>query len=130
MVKFVRFIACFIGINVCFISLNAQGYEIKIKIPALKDSSLVLGHHFASASALYPDDTIVLDKKGLGAFKSKKPLPGGMYVIFFPASKKYFDFFRSSNYINGEQQHIAYIDEQINNSYNNCASNHGDRNIS
>jgi len=99
MVKFVRFIACFIGINVCFISLNAQGYEIKIKIPALKDSSLVLGHHFASASALYPDDTIVLDKKGLGAFKSKKPLPGGMYVIFFPASKKYFDFFIGNNQV-------------------------------
>ncbi len=99
MIKFLRLIACFIGIGVCFINLNAQGLEIKIKISALKDSSVVMGHHFASASTLYPDDTIVLDKKGLGVFKSKKPLPGGMYVIFLPTSKKYFDFFLGDNQV-------------------------------
>jgi thiol-disulfide isomerase/thioredoxin len=67
---------------------NAQGYEIKVKIPSLKEKKVVLGHHFLDK--LYPDDTITLDKKGLGAFHGKKALPGGMYIIFLP-STLYFD---------------------------------------
>jgi len=95
--KFVKTIVCFAGISACIINLNAQGYEIKIKIPALKDSSILLGHHFASASALYPDDTIKLDKNGAGVFKKKKALPPGMYLIFLSSTKKYFDIFLSNN---------------------------------
>ncbi len=82
-----------------FIIINAytqDGYEIKLKISALKDSTILLGHHFAKESMLIPDDTIKLDKKGNGVFKGKKALPGGMYIIFLP-SKKYFDVLLDKN---------------------------------
>lgn len=94
MAKFFKITVFFVVLSFCSFHLNAQGYEIKIKIPALKDSSLLLGHHFANS--LYPDDTIKLDKKGMGVFKGKKPLPGGMYIVFLP-SKKYFDILIGDN---------------------------------
>lgn len=99
MAKFFKIMALFTGIAFCSAHLQAQGYEIKIKIPALKDSSLILGHHFAAATGLYPDDTVKLDKKGMGAFKGKKPLPGGMYFVFIPSQKKYFDILLGDNQV-------------------------------
>jgi Domain of unknown function (DUF5106)/Domain of unknown function (DUF4369)/AhpC/TSA family len=96
MVKLFKVTALFMVIAVYSVHSNAQGYEIKIKIPNLKDSSIVLGHHFANS--LYPDDTIKLDKKGIGVFKGKKPLPGGMYIIFLP-TKKYFDIMMGDNQV-------------------------------
>jgi len=80
------------------LEVQAQGYEIKIKISALKDSTLLLGHHFAKETMLIPDDTITLDKKGMGVFKGKTSLPGGMYIIFLP-SKRYFDLLLDKNQV-------------------------------
>jgi len=94
-----RLIACLFCINFFIVNSNGQGTEIKIKIPVLKDSSVLLGYHFAGPNTLYPNDTIRLDKKGMGVYKNKKNLPGGMYVIFIPATKKYFDFFLSTNQV-------------------------------
>jgi thiol-disulfide isomerase/thioredoxin len=68
----------------------AQGYEIKVQIPAYKDSTVFLGHYFAKPGALYPDDTVKLNNNGVGIFKGKKPLPKGIYIVLLP-SKKYFD---------------------------------------
>lgn len=78
------------------LEISAQGYNIKIKIPALKDSTILLAHHFSSEKLLIPDDTLKLDKKGMGTFHKKKVLPGGMYLIFLP-SKKYFDVLIDKN---------------------------------
>jgi thiol-disulfide isomerase/thioredoxin len=33
---------------------------------------------------MYPDDTVMLDNKGYGVFKSSKKLPGGMYMMYLP----------------------------------------------
>jgi thiol-disulfide isomerase/thioredoxin len=66
-----------------------KGYEIKVKIKGIKDTTVILGHHFAKS--MYPDDTIRVDKNGSGVFKGKKELPQGMYIIFLP-TKNYFDF--------------------------------------
>ena len=73
---------------------KADGYEIKVTIKGLKDTSLILGHHFAGA--MYPDDTIKLNKNGYGVFKGKKALPQGIYIIFMPA-KTYFDIILGEN---------------------------------
>ena len=67
----------------------AQGYNIKVKMPKLKNDSLILGHHFATM--LIPDDTLVLNSRGEGYFKGKEKLKEGMYFIFLP-SKNTFDF--------------------------------------
>jgi thiol-disulfide isomerase/thioredoxin len=72
-------------------SLFSQGYEIKIKVPAFKDSKVILAHFFAREGSFYPDDTVILDKNGVGVFNSPKPLAGGMYIAYLPNSR-YFDF--------------------------------------
>lgn len=66
----------------------SAGYEIKLKIDALKGSQVILGHHFGDM--YYPDDTVTLDSKGVGTFKKAKALPQGMYFVYLP-TKKYFD---------------------------------------
>jgi thiol-disulfide isomerase/thioredoxin len=67
---------------------SGQGYEIKVKVNGLQDTTLILGHYLNKS--MYPDDTTWLDKKGYGAFKGDKLLPGGMYLIYFPSSR-YFE---------------------------------------
>ncbi len=77
-------ISCFIILNL-FLTCNSQGYEIKIKINNLSDTTVILGHYLNKS--MYPDDTTWIDKKGLGTFKGKAKLPGGMYIIFLPSTK-------------------------------------------
>ncbi len=78
------FIFLFLPVSLIF----SQGYEIKLKMTELKGSKVILGHHFGSL--FYPDDTTLLDSKGVGVFKKPKLLPQGMYFIY-PPNKKYFD---------------------------------------
>ena len=68
-----------------FLTGKTQGYEIKVKINNLSDTTVILGHYLNKS--MYPDDTTWLDKKGFGAFKGKNKLPGGMYIIFLPSTK-------------------------------------------
>ncbi|RLD76167.1 MAG: hypothetical protein DRJ07_16795 [Bacteroidetes bacterium] len=82
----------------------AQAYNIKVKIPKLKNQELILGHHFATM--LIPDDTLVLNSKGEGFFKGKEKLKEGMYFIFLP-SKKTFDI------IIGENQKFTIINDTV-----------------
>jgi thiol-disulfide isomerase/thioredoxin len=65
-----------------------QGYEIKVKISNLADKQIILGHYLSKS--MYPDDTTKLDSKGNGAFRGKKMLPEGMYLIYLP-NGRYFD---------------------------------------
>ena len=65
--------------------VKGQGYEIKLKINGLSDTTVILGHYFDKS--MYPDDTVMLNKKGVGIFKGQKPLPGGMYIVFLPSTK-------------------------------------------
>ncbi len=65
--------------------VKGEGYEIKLKINGLGDTAVILGHYFDKS--MYPDDTIMLNKKGAGTFRGNNPLPGGMYIIFLPSTK-------------------------------------------
>jgi thiol-disulfide isomerase/thioredoxin len=84
MVKFFKYLAVLTGLFLCFSFVNAQGYEIKVKIPAFKDSSLILGHYVAKPNAFLPDDTVKVSKAGIAVFKGKKELPKGLYILMFP----------------------------------------------
>ncbi|HEX3009765.1 MAG TPA: hypothetical protein VHO90_19330, partial [Bacteroidales bacterium] len=66
-------------------TIFAQGYDIKLKIADLKNSQVILGHHFGGL--YYPDDTLKLDTKGTGTFKKAKPLPQGMYFFLLPSKQ-------------------------------------------
>jgi thiol-disulfide isomerase/thioredoxin len=65
--------------------VKGQGYEIKLRINGLSDTTVILGHYFDKS--MYPDDTVMLNKKGVGIFKGQNSLPGGMYIIFLPSTK-------------------------------------------
>ena len=73
---------------------SQKGYEIEVRIPALKDSSIILGHY--EAKLYIVNDTIRLGRKGIGVFKGKRALPEGMYFIFLP-THKYFDILVGKN---------------------------------
>ncbi len=64
---------------------NAQkGYEITLKIKNLPNKDIILGHYFASNKNTLVDDTIQLNTNGIGVIKGNKPLPEGMYFLYYP----------------------------------------------
>ncbi|MFN8207439.1 MAG: thioredoxin-like domain-containing protein [Bacteroidales bacterium] len=93
-----------------YLHTNAQGHEIKVKINNLRDTSIILGHHFASN--LLPDDTIRLDKSGTGTFKGKEKLNEGMYFLYLP-SRQIFDFLIGNDQVFSLQTDTADMLKQV-----------------
>lgn len=85
MCKFFVRIFCLLIVFSLNQSVFSQGYDIKIRIKNLKDTSVLLGHYVNKS--MYPDDTARLDYNGYGVFKGKKKLAGGMYVVYLPSTK-------------------------------------------
>jgi thiol-disulfide isomerase/thioredoxin len=73
-----------------FTTANAQkGYDISVTIKNISDSNAILGHYIGKS--MYPDDTARFDQNGKAAFKGKKSLTQGLYIIYLP-SGQYFEF--------------------------------------
>lgn len=106
---------------------SGSGYEIKLKINGLGDSTVYLAYHYGDKQ--YLKDTIKLDRSGFGILKGNEPLPEGIYMIVLPG-KKYFemlipgdqhfsvatsypDFFGTLEF-SGSDENIAFIDYQRN----------------
>jgi thiol-disulfide isomerase/thioredoxin len=68
--------------------ISGQGYDLKIKINGLSDTTVILGHYLNKS--MYPDDTIKLDDKGYGVFEGNRILPEGIYLLYLPSSR-YFE---------------------------------------
>lgn len=116
-------------ITLFLISLNSysQGYEIKVKIPQIKNQQLILGHYFTKQSMLIPDDTVMTDSKGVAVFKGKEKLPQGMYFMFLP-NRRTFDILIPENQkftvendtldlhenlkITGEKENLIFLEYQ------------------
>jgi len=64
--------------------LFGQGYQIKVKIENLQDSTIYLGYYFGDKQ--YAKDTVKLDGKGYGEFSGKEKLPGGVYFVLLPGN--------------------------------------------
>lgn len=73
------------------------GYEIKVKINSLKDTTIYLAFYLGNNT--YMKDTTVLDANGVGVFASDSALPQGIYLVVLPR-KTYFDV------VVGENQHF------------------------
>jgi thiol-disulfide isomerase/thioredoxin len=86
-----KIISSFLIAAIAFLSpnLKAQGYEIKIKIPQIKNQQLILGHYFTKQDMLIPDDTTMLNSNGVGVFTGKNKLTPGMYFVFLPNKYKF-----------------------------------------
>jgi hypothetical protein len=76
----------------------SAGYNIRVRILGLKDTTLILGHYLNKS--MYPDDTLRLNNKGAGQFTSNRHLPEGLYLIYLPSSR-YFEI------IMGEDQDFS-----------------------
>ncbi|MBK7039732.1 MAG: hypothetical protein IPH46_04445 [Bacteroidetes bacterium] len=49
-----------------------DGYQINVKFNDAKDSSIFLCHYFGKGSTVFKDDSLKLNSKGEGLFKSDK----------------------------------------------------------
>ena len=63
----------------------AQGYDIKIRVKGLSDTTVILGYH--NAGSLQAFDTTWINEKGIGRFKGDKQIPGGIYFLYLPSQK-------------------------------------------
>ncbi|MBI5219275.1 MAG: DUF5106 domain-containing protein [Bacteroidia bacterium] len=82
---FLLFIISFLFITLAF----PQGYDIKIKINGLKDTTVLLGYYLADKK--YVIDTARVNKEGICNFKKNKKLDEGLYLIILP-NKTFLDF--------------------------------------
>lgn len=83
-----KILFCSVFTFLVWVSLFGNGYNIKVNINGIQDTTIILGHYFNKS--MYPDDTAYVDSKGKAAFKGKNSLVQGMYVIYLPDGK-YFD---------------------------------------
>lgn len=81
---FIIFLLSFSSTFSCY----SKGYKITITMEGVENTDAILAHYVNKS--IYPDDTVQFNAKGQGTFKGIKPLPQGMYVIYF--SGKYFEF--------------------------------------
>ena len=96
--SFVLIISCLFSISIIVnaggvstskkTSKSNNGYNIHVKIHGLKDTTMLLGHHFGSKK--YVVDTVKLNSKGEGTFVGDSLLDGGIYLIITP-SMNYFE---------------------------------------
>lgn len=101
--------ALFAAICILTSSLSAlgSGYEIKVQIHGLRDSSLYLGNHYGDKQ--YVRDTIKLDQTGTGTFKGPDSLPGGIYLVILP-NKTYFEILVNEQKFEIETDTLDYVE--------------------
>jgi len=59
-----------------------DGFQIKVKINGLKDTTLLLGYHFGEKK--YVLDTTRVNSNGVGVFQADSLLKGGVYLVILP----------------------------------------------
>lgn len=79
-------------------NLAAKGYEIKVNVKGLADSTCQLAYYFGDKQ--YIKDSAKADSKGNLVFKGDEDLAGGIYMVVLPG-KKYFEM------IVDKEQHFA-----------------------
>lgn len=75
-----------------------DGYKIDVTVKGFQDTTAILAHYLANA--MYPDDTVRLDKSGKGILIGKEKLSQGLYLLYLP-NGKFFEI------IMGNDQHFS-----------------------
>lgn len=85
-----------IGLFICIFSFagSKDGFQIKVKIKGLKDTTLLLGHHFGEKKMVV--DTTRIDSKGIAFFQADTLLKGGVYLVILPGMT-YFEVLVTGN---------------------------------
>jgi len=69
-----------------------DGYNVKVKINDMKDSLVYLVHYYGKVSMVYKTDSVKLNNKGEGTFKSQQKLTGGIFLLLPEGKDRYFEF--------------------------------------
>lgn len=96
----------FVSVLLSAHSFGSGGYEIKVHITGLSDSTIYLGNHYGEKQ--YVRDTVKLDHNGWATFKGNDTLPGGIYLIVLPG-KTYFEIIVSEQKFTIETDTIDYV---------------------
>lgn len=64
-------------------AIAKDGYQIKVHFSDAHDSSIFLCHYYGKGSTVFKDDSLKLNSKGEGVFKSDKKIMGGIYMLLF-----------------------------------------------
>lgn len=117
----------FFALLPALLSCQAKGgYEIKVKINGIGDSTVYLAYHYGDKQ--YLKDTLKLDRNGSGTFRGNESLLQGIYMIVLPG-RKYFeilvpadqfftvetsypDFFSTLRFT-GSEENTAFIEHQL-----------------
>ncbi len=71
-----------------FINASAKdGYTIKLKIEDAPEEKVLLCHYFGKAGKVFKDDSVSLNKAGVGMMKSSEKIQGGIYILLFEDRK-------------------------------------------
>jgi len=68
---------------------QVPGYEIQVTLKPFKDQYVYLGHYFGKTYPIV--DSVKLDANSKGVFRGDKSLPGGIYLIGYPAKNQFFE---------------------------------------
>lgn len=79
---------CLFAVTALSLQALAGGYEIKVTVKGLSDSTCQLAYYFGDKQ--YIKDSAKADAKGNLIFKGPEDLPGGIYMVVLPG-KKYFE---------------------------------------
>lgn len=76
---------CVLYSFICIVSYASNGYEIKLKIPNLKDKICYLGYNYADKK--YLQDTANISKQGdFFVFSGNEALEGGIFFFYTPGN--------------------------------------------
>lgn len=85
----------------------SSGYEIKVKVKGFENQDVILGYH--SRKSLFVKDTVRFDKTGTAIFKGNEPLPGGIYLLYFPNGKYYDVLISEEQYFTLESDTVEFL---------------------
>jgi thiol-disulfide isomerase/thioredoxin len=105
-IYYLFFIALFQFLFFSQVFCSAKGYEIKVHIIGLQDSTIYLGNHYGEKQ--YVKDTLKLDHDGWATFKGNDSLPGGIYLIVLPG-KTYFEILVNEQKFTIETDTLDYV---------------------
>ncbi len=104
--KYIRVVPVLLLVLFSSYSFGAGGYEIKVHINGLGDSTIYLGNHYGEKQ--YVRDTVKCDHNGWATFKGNDTLPGGIYLIVLPG-KTYFEIIVSEQKFTIETDTVDYV---------------------
>lgn len=90
-------------------STFAAGFTYKFTVKGLEGTEVILANYYGDKQ--YVKDTFQFDKKGVLTLKADTMLPGGIYMLVFPAlGNKYFEFIVGEQNITFETDTTNLVD--------------------